>query len=185
MFIENRPDKYSFRVVFTFFDFESQAEPVQLLFKEFVMGSTATLPVSAAKQYCMRYCVPVLNSLSTLCLRSMDGGLEFIIFELQCQCYEFQYQIRSRFPCSVWNLYRSESPAITDVARYRIKYLSNFSGDSGGPLIILDGGRYYLVGITSAGFGCGVDHQPGIYHNVKLTASWIRTVIAPINYIDF
>ncbi|CAH0404314.1 unnamed protein product [Chilo suppressalis] len=59
-------------------------------------------------------------------------------------------------------------------------------GDSGGPLIVLDNGRYYLVGITSAGFGCGVDHQPGIYHNVQVTASWIRTVIAPvINYNGF
>lgn len=58
-------------------------------------------------------------------------------------------------------------------------------GDSGGPLIVLDNGRYYLVGITSAGFGCGVDHQPGIYHNVKVTANWIRGVIASINYIDF
>lgn len=59
-------------------------------------------------------------------------------------------------------------------------------GDSGGPLIVLDNGRYYLVGITSAGFGCGVDHQPGIYHNVKVTSHWIRGVISPImNYIDF
>ncbi|XP_030022322.2 trypsin-1 [Manduca sexta] len=59
-------------------------------------------------------------------------------------------------------------------------------GDSGGPLTVLDNGRYYLVGITSAGFGCGVDHQPGIYHNVKVTANWIRGVISPsINYIDF
>ncbi|XP_068622184.1 trypsin-4 [Battus philenor] len=59
-------------------------------------------------------------------------------------------------------------------------------GDSGGPLIVLDSGRYYLVGITSAGFGCGVDHQPGIYHNVKVTAGWIKGVISPsINYIDF
>ncbi|KAJ0170308.1 hypothetical protein K1T71_014236 [Dendrolimus kikuchii] len=58
-------------------------------------------------------------------------------------------------------------------------------GDSGGPLIVLDNGRYYLVGITSAGFGCGVDHQPGIYHNVRVTAHWIKSVISPANYIDF
>ncbi|XP_060808583.1 testisin [Amyelois transitella] len=59
-------------------------------------------------------------------------------------------------------------------------------GDSGGPLIVLDNGRYYLVGITSAGFGCGVDHQPGIYHNVKVTSNWIKGVIAPqTNYINF
>ncbi|CAB3241745.1 unnamed protein product [Arctia plantaginis] len=59
-------------------------------------------------------------------------------------------------------------------------------GDSGGPLIVLENGRYYLVGITSAGFGCGVDHQPGIYHNVKVTSHWIRGVISPVmNYVDF
>nr|XP_034838381.1 transmembrane protease serine 11D [Maniola hyperantus] len=58
-------------------------------------------------------------------------------------------------------------------------------GDSGGPLIVLDSGRYYLVGITSAGFGCGVDHQPGIYHNVKTTTNWIKDIISPVaNYID-
>ncbi|XP_023943914.2 coagulation factor IX [Bicyclus anynana] len=59
-------------------------------------------------------------------------------------------------------------------------------GDSGGPLIVLDGGRYYLVGITSAGFGCGVDHQPGIYHNVKMTSNWIKDIITPAtSFIDF
>ncbi|KAM3956128.1 trypsin-4 [Aphomia sociella] len=59
-------------------------------------------------------------------------------------------------------------------------------GDSGGPLIVMDNGRYYLAGITSAGFGCGVDHQPGIYHNVKVTSNWIRGVINPVtNYLDF
>ncbi|XP_061726529.1 serine protease 42 [Cydia pomonella] len=61
-------------------------------------------------------------------------------------------------------------------------------GDSGGPLIVLDSGRYYLAGITSAGFGCGVDHQPGIYHNVQFTAKWLRSIISPntnTNYIDF
>uniref|UniRef100_A0A182SLM8 Peptidase S1 domain-containing protein n=1 Tax=Anopheles maculatus TaxID=74869 RepID=A0A182SLM8_9DIPT len=50
-------------------------------------------------------------------------------------------------------------------------------GDSGGPLIINDRGRYTLIGITSAGFGCGVDHQPGIYHNVQKTIKWIQSVI--------
>lgn len=51
------------------------------------------------------------------------------------------------------------------------------SGDSGGPLIVPDNGRFYLIGITSAGFGCGIDHQPGIYHNVQKTSKWIRSIV--------
>ncbi|XP_075217998.1 serine proteinase stubble isoform X2 [Lycorma delicatula] len=52
-------------------------------------------------------------------------------------------------------------------------------GDSGGPLIVFDSksNRWTLAGITSAGFGCAVDHQPGIYHNVALTADWIASHI--------
>ncbi|XP_004535990.1 serine proteinase stubble [Ceratitis capitata] len=50
-------------------------------------------------------------------------------------------------------------------------------GDSGGPLIVKERGRFILVGITSAGFGCGVDHQPGIYHNIQTTAKWIQDMI--------
>lgn len=64
--------------------------------------------------------------------------------------------------------------------------------------MIKERGRFVLVGITSAGFGCGVDHQPGenpipcqvyenlkllqlftgIYHNVQKTVRWIQEVVA-------
>uniref|UniRef100_T1IUY1 Peptidase S1 domain-containing protein n=1 Tax=Strigamia maritima TaxID=126957 RepID=T1IUY1_STRMM len=50
-------------------------------------------------------------------------------------------------------------------------------GDSGGPLMTLDNGRWTLIGITSAGFGCAVDRQPGIYHRVATTAAWISSNI--------
>ncbi|XP_045461086.1 serine protease 27 isoform X1 [Harmonia axyridis] len=50
-------------------------------------------------------------------------------------------------------------------------------GDSGGPLILLENGKWTLVGITSAGFGCGEAHQPGIYHKVALSADWIKSII--------
>ncbi|XP_045109838.1 serine protease 27-like isoform X4 [Portunus trituberculatus] len=46
-------------------------------------------------------------------------------------------------------------------------------GDSGGPLVVEKDGRWVLAGITSAGFGCAVDHQPGIYHKVSVTAGWV------------
>ncbi|GLH10724.1 Phenoloxidase-activating factor 2, partial [Gryllus bimaculatus] len=53
------------------------------------------------------------------------------------------------------------------------KEIFNARGDSGGPLVVMSEGRWTLAGITSAGFGCGVDHQPGIYHAVSHTVKWI------------
>lgn len=52
-------------------------------------------------------------------------------------------------------------------------------GDSGGPLIIHYNGRWTLIGITSAGFGCAVDKQPGIYHKIGKTTKWILSQITP------
>ncbi|CAH1163494.1 unnamed protein product [Phaedon cochleariae] len=54
-------------------------------------------------------------------------------------------------------------------------------GDSGGPLIVLEEGRWTLAGITSAGFGCGEPHQPGIYHKIPVTAQWIKRIIKTID----
>ncbi|KAL0268739.1 UNVERIFIED_CONTAM: hypothetical protein PYX00_010561 [Menopon gallinae] len=54
-------------------------------------------------------------------------------------------------------------------------------GDSGGPLIVFHNGRWTLAGITSAGFGCAVDHQPGIYHKVAFTSKWIHGVINKVH----
>ena len=34
-----------------------------------------------------------------------------------------------------------------------------------------------LIGITSAGFGCAVEKQPGIYHKVSKTAKWLSQQI--------
>lgn len=50
-------------------------------------------------------------------------------------------------------------------------------GDSGGPLIVLENKRWTLVGITSAGFGCGEPNQPGIYHSIPKTVQWITSVV--------
>lgn len=74
------------------------------------------------------------------------------------------------FFCPIyWKLY-SECDLNSNFLNFKI-------GDSGGPLIIKHKGRFTLVGITSAGFGCGIDHQPGIYHNIQLTSKWIQEVI--------
>lgn len=67
---------------------------------------------------------------------------------------------QSILPCSILTL-------------FFICFCHRSQGDSGGPLVVNDGGRWTLVGITSAGFGCAVDHQPGIYHKVSKTVPWI------------
>jgi hypothetical protein len=50
-------------------------------------------------------------------------------------------------------------------------------GDSGGPLMTEKAGRWYLIGIVSAGYSCAQRGQPGIYHRVAHTVDWISYII--------
>ena len=34
--------------------------------------------------------------------------------------------------------------------------------------------RWTLIGVTSAGFGCAVDKQPGIYHKVEHKTAYLN-----------
>ena len=47
-------------------------------------------------------------------------------------------------------------------------------GDSGGPLFRLYKGTYYLIGVTSWGYGCAGD-TPGVYSRVSSVA-WVSSV---------
>ncbi|XP_068233867.1 trypsin-1-like isoform X2 [Palaemon carinicauda] len=47
------------------------------------------------------------------------------------------------------------------------------SGDSGGSLVVREGGKVTLVGITSFGYGCGRPDTPGVYTRVTEYLDWI------------
>ncbi|XP_061471258.1 transmembrane protease serine 12-like [Rhineura floridana] len=50
-------------------------------------------------------------------------------------------------------------------------------GDSGGPLMCYfpDATKYYLIGITSFGLGCGQPKLPGVYIRTARYRSWIKS----------
>ena len=50
-------------------------------------------------------------------------------------------------------------------------------GDSGGPLLLLQNGRYRQVGIISYGEGCGEPNKYGVYTFLPLYADWIHQYV--------
>ncbi|GIY33477.1 serine protease 41 [Caerostris darwini] len=57
-----------------------------------------------------------------------------------------------------------------------VKIYSARTGDSGGPLIMVEDNHFSIIGIVSAGVGCGRKHLPGIYSRVALFVPWIKEV---------
>ncbi|XP_062977533.1 transmembrane protease serine 12-like [Elgaria multicarinata webbii] len=53
-------------------------------------------------------------------------------------------------------------------------------GDSGGPLMcgFQNNAKYYLIGITSYGYGCGRPKLPGIYVNISKYRSWVESKLS-------
>ncbi|XP_055593618.1 uncharacterized protein LOC129744889 isoform X2 [Uranotaenia lowii] len=62
-------------------------------------------------------------------------------------------------------------------AGYRGGGKDSCQGDSGGPLMHEKTGRWFLIGIVSAGYSCATRGQPGIYHRVAHTVDWISHIV--------
>ncbi|KAM3615407.1 uncharacterized protein V6R79_001786 [Siganus canaliculatus] len=50
-------------------------------------------------------------------------------------------------------------------------------GDSGGPLVCQGENRWFLVGLTSWGDGCGERNRPGVYTKVSSVLPWIYNIL--------
>ncbi|XP_063985003.1 serine proteinase stubble-like isoform X2 [Diachasmimorpha longicaudata] len=82
--------------------------------------------------------------------------------------------------CERWHRTNGINVVIYDemmCAGYRGGGKDSCQGDSGGPLMLERTGRWYLIGIVSAGYSCAQPGQPGIYHRVAKTVDWITYVI--------
>ncbi|XP_073239582.1 properdin-like isoform X2 [Porites lutea] len=64
-------------------------------------------------------------------------------------------------------------------AGFQAGKIDSCKGDSGGPFVCKDRGRYVLVGATSWGVGCAKADQPGVYTDIKDFRTWIDGVISP------
>ncbi|XP_017958983.1 uncharacterized protein LOC108653170 isoform X2 [Drosophila navojoa] len=62
-------------------------------------------------------------------------------------------------------------------AGYRNGGKDSCQGDSGGPLMHEKNGRWYLIGVVSAGYSCASRGQPGIYHRLAYTVDWVSYVV--------
>ena len=53
--------------------------------------------------------------------------------------------------------------------------IDSCQGDSGGPMVCASGGKFYLHGATSWGYGCASPGKFGVYAKVKHLLPWINS----------
>ncbi|XP_044738928.1 serine proteinase stubble [Chrysoperla carnea] len=82
--------------------------------------------------------------------------------------------------CERWHRANGINVVIYDemlCAGYKHGGRDSCQGDSGGPLMLQRAGRWYLIGIVSAGYSCAQPGQPGIYHRIAHTVHWLARMI--------
>lgn len=126
----------------------------------------------------MPICLPQVNQSFIGRLGTVSGwGRIFADHEIRTNHLQaVQVPIIGNGLCRKWLRSRGKYAGINAdhvCAGYEAGGRDSCRGDSGGPLTYQKNGRWYLVGIVSAGFSCGKPRQPGIYHRVSHSAEWI------------
>ncbi|KAH9512856.1 Neurotrypsin [Bulinus truncatus] len=78
---------------------------------------------------------------------------------------------------SCYRIYRNVYTERMMCAGYLAGGIDTCDGDSGGPLVCNHQGAYTVFGVTSWGRGCAIPNAPGVYSNVKVFLTWIKSEI--------
>jgi len=91
---------------------------------------------------------------------------------------EITFKVWSNTDCS--NIYGSTAPGgITDhMLCAGQQGQDSCMGDSGGPMVALNGDHYEQIGIVSWGIACGKRQFPGVYTRVGKMRAWIDRALA-------
>ncbi|XP_063149020.1 transmembrane protease serine 12-like [Candoia aspera] len=98
---------------------------------------------------------------------------------------EAQLKIFSLQTCNQHNWYAGTVPSTAFCAGSETGDVDTCQGDSGGPLgCYLPDSKYYLIGITSYGVGCGRPRFPGIYTSLPKYRHWVEKQLSETNTVS-
>ena len=97
------------------------------------------------------------------------------------QMMHVQVPIVSNEDCTANNSYEA-SKITSDMlcAGYKEGGKDTCQGDSGGPLMCQAGSKWYIVGITSWGYGCAEPDYYGVYARVGSLLDWVASAMHSI-----
>ncbi|KAJ8017094.1 hypothetical protein DPEC_G00014200 [Dallia pectoralis] len=90
---------------------------------------------------------------------------------------EAEVELISRQTCNQVDWYHGDIEAGMICAGSETGVVDTCQGDSGGPLQCFseDQERFYIVGVTSFGEGCGLPKRPGVYTRASTYSDWLKT----------